>query len=82
MVLLDLTMPGMGGVAALRRMAAQWPTLPVIVSSGYSEEALETQEIWHHVAAFLPKPYSLDRLREAVAVARAWAPPGQSQSSP
>ena len=37
LVLLDMTMPGMGGEEALRRLREIHPRLPVILMSGYSE---------------------------------------------
>jgi DNA-binding response OmpR family regulator len=42
-VVLDLRMPGMGGVEVLRRIRRQWPALPVIMLSGHgSDQDFET----------------------------------------
>ena len=38
LVVLDLTMPGLGGVEVLARIRAKSPDLPVIIASGYSQE--------------------------------------------
>lgn len=42
-VVLDLRMPGMGGLETLRRIRARWPGLPVIMLSGHgSDQDFET----------------------------------------
>jgi len=57
MVLLDLTMPRMGGEACLRALRELKPDVRVLVSSGYSED-----QYAHLDAAFLSKPYSEKKL--------------------
>jgi PAS domain S-box-containing protein len=61
-VVLDLTMPVMGGDIAGPMMHSLRPDVPLILSSGYSEsDAL--QRVGHDVAAaFLEKPYRADVL--------------------
>ena len=65
LVLLDLTMPVMGGEEALGHIRAAWPNLPVILTSGFDAEgsaySLELTNV-----SFLQKPYSLDALLELV----------------
>jgi signal transduction histidine kinase/CheY-like chemotaxis protein len=61
-VVLDLTMPGLGGEATFRQIRHRWPDLPVIVSSGYMPQEGELGDV-----PFLAKPYRpaelLDMLR-------------------
>ncbi|MGE3181633.1 MAG: ATP-binding protein, partial [Phycisphaerae bacterium] len=61
-VLLDLTMPGMGGEDVYREISALRPDTRVIVSSGYSES--ETTEKFHNapLAGFVHKPYTAETL--------------------
>ena len=65
-VVLDLTMPGLGGEATFRELQRRHPTLPVIVSSGYMPD--ENGALAH--VPFLAKPYRpaelLDAVREAI----------------
>ena len=52
-VLLDLTMPGMSGEATLAELRHRWPSLPVIVSSGFMHDDSTGIE----GVPFLAKPY-------------------------
>ena len=56
-ILLDMTMPGLGGEETLSEVRKRTPDLPVILSSGFSEpeptgSVLDRQHVW-----FLQKPY-------------------------
>jgi two-component system cell cycle sensor histidine kinase/response regulator CckA len=69
LVLLDLTMPLMSGVEALREMRRLRPDLPVILSSGYNEvEAMRRFE-GQGLAGFVQKPYTAERLVKKVKAA-------------
>jgi DNA-binding NtrC family response regulator len=65
-VILDLLMPVMGGEKAIALLRDINPNVPVILSSGFdvSEAAREFSEI--KPAGFLQKPYTPERLIEAV----------------
>ncbi len=54
-VLMDLTMPVMDGCEALAVIRQEWPSLPVIISSGY--HALEIEQRIGTEAFFIQKPY-------------------------
>ena len=57
-VILDITMPGLSGIETHARLRAGHPELPVLLSSGYPEEALATLESGNPVRdAFIQKPY-------------------------
>jgi nitrogen-specific signal transduction histidine kinase/CheY-like chemotaxis protein len=65
LVILDMTMPVMGGVEALSALHAADPDIRVLGSSGYSEqEAL--RQFGSGLAAFLQKPYTVRQLFESV----------------
>lgn len=66
-ILLDLAMPVMGGDELLPILAAKYPGIKIIVSSGYSEEEARRASSFDGVAAFLPKPYHATALRTVVA---------------
>ncbi len=66
LVLMDLTMPGIGGDGALEVFRSELPQIPVIVCSGFGEEAARKRLGDKAVAGFLRKPYSVRQLLEAV----------------
>ncbi len=63
-ILLDLTMPVLGGEKTLARIREIRPQVPVVASSGHSEE--EAVRRFGEVAAFLQKPYSGAALARAI----------------
>jgi len=66
LVLMDLTMPRMDGREAFLAMRRQDPELPVILSSGFTEQdSLRTFE-GASPSAFIQKPYQLQELRRVL----------------
>jgi PAS domain S-box-containing protein len=66
LVVLDMTMPVMGGEQAFQELRKIRPEIRVIASSGYSEaEAVE--RFGQGIAGFMQKPYSAQTLVEKVA---------------
>ncbi|XKU40470.1 response regulator [Pseudomonas [fluorescens] ATCC 17400] len=60
----DVVMPGMGGVALARELRRRRPDLPVILTSGYSEELANCG---YDGFEFLAKPYSADQICRVLA---------------
>ncbi len=69
-VLMDLTMPHMDGRQAFLRMHEVAPEVPVVLTSGYSEQDVLADFLGRGLAGFLAKPYQgsqfLAVLRQAV----------------
>jgi PAS domain S-box-containing protein len=65
-VLLDLTMPVMGGGTAFQLMNELRPDIPVIISSGYAEAEVREQ-FTSALAGVIQKPYSMSDLRKKIA---------------
>jgi len=61
-VVLDRTMPGMGGEEALTEMQAIEPKVPIILSTGYDEEETLSRLAGRNLAGFLQKPYTIEKL--------------------
>jgi len=66
LVLLDVLMPGVGGMELLKRLRIECPSLPVILltGQGISEEELRIGAL--HGAVFLMKPLSIDELMKTI----------------
>ncbi|MDB4939176.1 MAG: sensory box histidine kinase/response regulator, partial [Labilithrix sp.] len=56
-IMLDLVMPGGGGREVVRVLRAEGHRVPVVLSSGYSEEAIGAELRADPHLAFLEKPY-------------------------
>lgn len=61
-ILLDMKMPGLSGADTLNRLREIDPHIPIILSSGYSEEETRRSIIDQASVGFLPKPYNFDTL--------------------
>ncbi len=79
LVLMDMTMPEMSGIEALRHIRAAGSALPVLLSSGYSFETIAADSPKY--SGYLQKPYDVMQLLEAVAQAIAAANDDRRRSS-
>ncbi len=70
LLLLDLTMPGMRGAQVVAAVRAFLPDLPVVITSGYSEQSVTGSTWAHAVQGFLAKPFDRKSLLAAVRRAR------------
>jgi PAS domain S-box-containing protein len=66
LVISDLTMPRMDGWDTLQALRKISPGIPVILSSGHSENHVMSGDHAELPQAFLMKPYDLDRLRTTI----------------
>jgi DNA-binding NtrC family response regulator len=71
LVLSDIRMPGMGGVALLRQVKAVHPQLPVVLMTAFTAEANIEEAIGCGVYTVLAKPFNLERAAELIARAMA-----------
>lgn len=65
-VILDLTMPGQGGLAALRRYKLRWPLLPVLVFSMHDHLAFALQALRAGASGYLTKGSAPEAMVDAV----------------
>ncbi|MEW6640657.1 MAG: response regulator transcription factor [Pseudomonadota bacterium] len=78
LVLLDLTMPGIEGFAALFVLLAQFPTVPVAIISARQDAATIRRAIAYGASGYIPKSLSLPAMAEAIMKILAgeiWMPP-------
>ena len=62
----DIVMPIMNGKELLERLAQEDSRLPVVCMSGYAEGPIFQKRVVSPAVAFLPKPFSTDRLLERI----------------
>ena len=68
-VIIDMTMPMMGGEEALRRLRLLRPNLRAIASSGYSQVVAMQRFGSQKLSEFVQKPYTAEQLGEKVKAA-------------
>jgi len=78
LVLLDLTMPGIEGFAALFVLLAQYPTVPVAIISARQDATTIRRAIAYGASGYIPKSLSLPAMADAIMKILAgeiWMPP-------
>jgi CheY-like chemotaxis protein len=65
-VLLDMTMPVMGGEETMAQLVSRWPDVVVIATSGYDREEAQRRFV-PRPAGFLQKPYTSAQLSSKIA---------------
>lgn len=66
LVLMDITMPEMDGIAALKKIKATDPGATVIMCSAMGQQAMVIESIQAGAKDFIVKPFQPDRVIEAV----------------
>jgi CheY-like chemotaxis protein len=69
LILLDVILPGMGGVEAFARIRRVAPQIPIIITSGYANRAAIEWLIEEGASGFVAKPYGIEALSERIKVA-------------
>ncbi|HEX8033177.1 MAG TPA: response regulator transcription factor [Ktedonobacterales bacterium] len=73
-VLMDLFMPGMGGVAAIAALHARWPEIRVIALTSFEEGSLVEEALRAGAFGYLLKDVAVDELAKAIRLARRGIP--------
>ena len=66
LVVLDMTMPRMGGEDAFRELRAIRSSVPILLSSGYNEQDVVNRFAGKGLAGFIQKPYQTRTLRQVI----------------
>ncbi|MBN1420768.1 MAG: sigma-54-dependent Fis family transcriptional regulator [Planctomycetes bacterium] len=78
-VLMDVRMPGMGGIEGLARIAESNPSLPVILLTAYAEVRDAVEAMRRGATDYLEKPVDLEEL--STVIAEAIGEPGAAPAS-
>jgi DNA-binding response OmpR family regulator len=79
-VVLDIGLPDIDGSELYVQIAARWPCLPVVFSSGHADETKLEQYLARPMVELLVKPYAFESLRETIAKLVLSARPSPSSS--
>lgn len=66
LALMDITMPEMDGLQALKKIKAEWPDAKVVMCSAMGQQAMVIDAIQSGAKDFIVKPFQPDRVLEAV----------------
>ena len=66
LVLMDITMPEMDGIQALKKIKEADPSATVIMCSAMGQQAMVIESIQSGAKDFIVKPFPADRVLEAV----------------
>ena len=71
LVLLDVKMPGMGGLEALKQLRRTVGAVPVLMVSGTTDLTAPSDALKHGALAFIPKPFNFQYIDHLIALALA-----------
>jgi two-component system cell cycle sensor histidine kinase/response regulator CckA len=71
LVLSDAILPGLGGPDLLAQIHARRPDIPLVLMSGYTKDAMDTDQLRAIGCWFIEKPFSRERLLEVISDALA-----------
>jgi CheY-like chemotaxis protein len=63
-ILSDINMPGMDGLALLHEIRERWPDLPVMMVTAYGDEERRRKASEHGAAEFISKPVDFGFLKQ------------------
>lgn len=65
LVILDISMPGMGGEKCLKELLVLNPEIKVIQASGYFKNGIDSDSS-DHIAAYLQKPFTITKMTQTI----------------
>jgi two-component system, cell cycle sensor histidine kinase and response regulator CckA len=81
LVLVDVVMPDVGGVALARHVSADWPAVRVLFMSAFPAEILVRDGLDHPNVFFLAKPFTRSELMDKVVTALRGHPERSAEAS-
>ena len=69
LIVTDIRMPNMNGIDVINYYQKEWPSVPIIVLTGFPDLEMATSMLQHGVSDYLVKPVESDKLRASVAKA-------------
>ena len=67
----DVKMPLMDGIALAHEAAGQWPGLPILLMTGFADQRERADDLSQVIRDVVTKPFTLQEIREAVTEATA-----------
>jgi len=68
-IITDIRMPNKNGIDVINYYKQEWPSVPLIVLTGFPDMDMATSLLKHGIVDYLVKPVEAEKLRAAVAQA-------------
>jgi CheY-like chemotaxis protein len=65
----DVKMPIMDGIALAHEASGQWPGLPILLMTGFADQRERAEDLAEKIRDVVTKPFTLEQIREAVSEA-------------
>jgi CheY-like chemotaxis protein len=65
----DVKMPLMDGIALAHKAAGRWPGLPILLMTGFADQRERAEDLSQVIRDVVTKPFTLQEIREAVSEA-------------
>jgi len=65
----DVKMPVMDGIALAHEAAASWPNLPILLMTGFADQRERANDLAQVIRDVVLKPFTLQQIRDAVSEA-------------
>jgi CheY-like chemotaxis protein len=62
----DVKMPIMDGIALAHEASGQWPGLPILLMTGFADQRERAEDLAEKIRDVVTKPFTLEQIREAV----------------
>ncbi len=69
LIITDIRMPNKNGIDVINYYHKEWPSVPVIVLTGFPDLDMATSMLQHGISDYLVKPVEAEKLRASVAKA-------------
>ena len=69
LIITDIRMPNMNGIDVINYYRKEWPSVPLIVLTGFPDMDMATTLLKHGIVDYLVKPVEAEKLRAAVSQA-------------
>jgi CheY-like chemotaxis protein len=77
----DVKMPLMDGIALAHKAAGRWPGLPILLMTGFADQRERAEDLSKVIRDVVTKPFTLQQIREAVTDAAADAPAQKDEAA-
>jgi CheY-like chemotaxis protein len=77
----DVKMPLMDGIALAHKAAGRWPGLPILLMTGFADQRERAEDLSKVIRDVVTKPFTLQQIREAVTDAAADTPERKDEAA-